>query len=88
VEDVFARVSVIVEDSDSQQSIGTVARLTPDGLCVTAAHVVRDATTGELLPMKAWGAPLQVLHEFDNVDIAFLQGEVIAVSSASTLFAD
>ncbi|KAG5175117.1 hypothetical protein JKP88DRAFT_250432 [Tribonema minus] len=63
------------KETTKRQTIGSIARITKEGLCVTAAHVVRDATTKQLLTMTAWDNQ-SLTFECESVDhdIALLKG--------------
>eukprot|EP00611_Tribonema_gayanum_P008052 TRINITY_DN1751_c0_g1_i2.p1 TRINITY_DN1751_c0_g1~~TRINITY_DN1751_c0_g1_i2.p1 ORF type:complete len:366 (+),score=37.45 TRINITY_DN1751_c0_g1_i2:99-1196(+) len=63
------------KETTKRQTIGSIARITKEGLCVTAAHVVRNAATKELLTMTAWDNQ-SLTSECESVDndIALLKG--------------
>ncbi|KAG5176665.1 hypothetical protein JKP88DRAFT_249436 [Tribonema minus] len=52
--------------------VGTVVRLTEDGLCISAAHVFLKKE--KFLQMKAWGQPLKLVASCPGEDVIFLQG--------------
>ena len=77
----FERVSDVVLEVEEEggaivkKNIGTIARITEDGLCVSATHVwVED---GALLPAVAFGGKVTMVASFPYHDVILLWGKAI-----------
>ena len=81
LQQAFERVSEVVLEVEEEggaivkQNIGTTARITEDGLCVSATHVwVED---GALLPAVAFGGKVTLVASFPYHDVILLRGKAV-----------
>lgn len=74
--DVYNRLSRVAYKGDY---VGTIARIRPDGLCVSAAHVFVE--NGNFLPCTAFESdqPLSLVGSIPYHDVIFVQGESITL---------
>ena len=72
MQDTYNRLSKVTVGADP---VGTVARISKEGLCVSASHVL--VVDGKFIKhATAFGdQPLKLLASFPYYDIIFLQGE-------------
>ena len=69
---VNSRLSRVILAS-TNECVGTTARIRPDGLCVSARHVLVDGRA--FLEAKGWGEPLRFVASSLRDGIILLQGE-------------
>lgn len=71
MEAVSSRVAQVMNDEGN--CIGTVARVTQDGLCVSCRDVFVSGD-GQFINARAWNEPLEFVASWPYHDIIFVKG--------------
>lgn len=71
IEDLHSRVARVLNASNNK-CMGTLARIRPDGLCISCRHVL--VKNGQFIKATAWGHPLQFVAAWPHDDIIVVQG--------------
>lgn len=76
--DMHNRISMVME---GVQCIGTVARISTSGLCVSCTHVC--VSDGRLIELTAFGGEtMKLIASFPSYDIIFLRGKEGSICSS------